>query len=107
MNTQVYDGLVRVKELISTPEKWTKNYDARDKNGEIVRFCDDSAVCWCLSGALAKIFADDEMMEKAADIINNHVSGDGSYWDWNDLKTTTHEQVMQVLDAAIEEAKNA
>ncbi len=39
-------------ELISVPERWTQNSNARDKNNISVSPYNNAAVCWCAGGAI-------------------------------------------------------
>lgn len=52
------DILKAAKQLISTPERWTKGFYARDKEGNTVRVSYPEAVCWCAEGALFAVTSD-------------------------------------------------
>ena len=45
-----------VKELLDTPEKWTKNALAKDSKNRAVMHNDNRACKWCLLGAIYKSY---------------------------------------------------
>ena len=47
--------LKQARELIRDRNRWTTTALARDAQGEAVDPFDDNAVCWCATGALAKV----------------------------------------------------
>ena len=49
-------------EIISVPEKWTQNTNARDTDGNRVFADSKSAVCWCALGAIEKVSNELEML---------------------------------------------
>lgn len=52
---QILADLQAAWALIDSPEKWTQDVPARDKEGGIVAPSEDSAVCWCSWGAVYKV----------------------------------------------------
>jgi hypothetical protein len=48
---------MKVRELLSAPEAWTKGYYANDKDGGMVYPESEEAVCWCLSGAINRCYS--------------------------------------------------
>lgn len=52
MDTIIKDVLTKVRERISTPERWTTQFFAKDINNLWVDMDSEKAVCWCLSGAI-------------------------------------------------------
>ncbi|WNM70268.1 hypothetical protein [Myxococcus phage Mx1] len=93
---------------------WTQDYYAKTESGRVVEACDEGAVCWCLRGALQRA---------RADVIKTGVEGDG-VWTlsssaerlleevgeishiprWNDKLGRTQEQVLDLLQKAIDQA---
>lgn len=53
----VIDFLRATRKLIERPEAWTKDVDARDREGRRVGSIDAWAVCWCLTAALGSVAA--------------------------------------------------
>jgi hypothetical protein len=51
---KVLDILTAAKKLIETPEKWTKQYSARTRDGVACPSYDPKAVCFCSTGALTR-----------------------------------------------------
>jgi hypothetical protein len=49
------DVLKGTLELLSDPARWTKDYLARDKDGEPAVANGPEAVCWCLMGGAEKV----------------------------------------------------
>lgn len=46
-----------VAELLNDPSKWTREAYARNANGEAITARSPDAVCWCLTGALLRVFS--------------------------------------------------
>jgi hypothetical protein len=53
-----------VKELLSDPNNWCKNYFAVDKDGKGVSPENSNAVKFCLRGAIQHCYPDDEEKQK-------------------------------------------
>lgn len=106
----VRDALVAIRELLSVPERWTKGADSRDANGDPAGlYSERGAVCWCLDGA---IFATAGKFGVASRDVMNVVDrqvrrrvGDEHYNapTYNDDETTTHADILSLLDEAIAE----
>jgi hypothetical protein len=47
--------LTDTRALIDTPEKWTQDAWARDKDGKRLEYSDPDAVCYCVFGAVNKV----------------------------------------------------
>ena len=111
MNT--VDFLKAVREKISRPESWTKHDYAKDVNGEAVSPIAPEAVCWCIRGAIASVEGidgdegdDGDQAFFALGPIGAAVfekTGDRLIAGFND--TSTHEEVLAVLDRAVEIAR--
>ena len=78
---------------------WTQHTHARDSNGAQVNATDPTAVCWCIYGALHKIYPN--ALEyclahnKIEDVIDTPLLA-----VWNDAPHRTHEQVIEVFRKA-------
>lgn len=49
-------GHMKVRELLSGPEKWCQRVYAKNCNGETVDYMSDSAVQFCLAGAIGRCY---------------------------------------------------
>jgi hypothetical protein len=47
-----------VQELLSQPSRWTTRQYARNSHGDHVKPYDPHATCWCLVGAIDKVYPD-------------------------------------------------
>lgn len=104
--TQLLDDLRAARALISTPEKWTKGIGARDVNGSCVTSDSKSAHSFCLDGACFRTtrgVAQVARYETLSAAIQAQLSGvqGRTFWCWNDMSTTQHEDVLAVIDRAI------
>lgn len=100
--TSALKVLVSVRELLSTPARWTKGASARDVAGDAVDPLSHKAVCWCVMGAVLKSPLGMLHQGAALGLIQSVV--DGPIPSLNDYLGTTHADVLRVLDAAIEKA---
>ena len=109
MNTNLHDILVKGKDLISDPERWTKGYAARDKKGIRVIAMSEDAVKWCMIGAIRKVVDEEEYsheLHMAQVLLRRHLPGNHRLlFEFNDDRATTHEDVMTLFDKAIEEER--
>lgn len=110
--TQLLDDLKAARALISEPERWTKGVGARDWGGNCVTSDSKSAHSFCLDGACFRTTRGNAQVaryETLSAAIQAQFSGiqGRTFWCWNDLATTRHEDVLAVLDRAIaaEEAR--
>lgn len=111
MNTVEY--LKRIRSKINTPDLWTKGKYADHRN---------DVTCYCLLGALYSIVFNelpDENERKFRTLIGNvikvaypdrrrykDIMTDEIIVNFNDHPDTTHDDVMRVLDIAIERAEH-
>lgn len=100
--------LIRARDLIADPARWTQKSSARDAQGSRVNAFANTATCWCSDGALVK--ATDwptgyEAYGRSSRVLRETVAGMGldSYVDFND--THTHAEVMTLFDTAIATAQ--
>ena len=93
--------LVKARELIATPERWTKEVSAKDAAGKEVSVHSSSASCFCMTGAVdfvakrAGVYANAYYYLKMANGIR------GNVWHWNDAPKRTHAEVLEAFDRAI------
>lgn len=92
--------LERTKEILSKPSMFTKKALARNSVGEHVRPASESAVCWCLHGALEKAAIDSDGYWGAASCVMLVLGGYGIA-SFNDNETTSYNDVINVLDKSI------
>lgn len=85
---------MKIQELLDKPEKWTQYTSARDINGKDVGYEADSAVCWCLIGAILKCYG--EKSENVMDKIYKAFKGE-SIALYNDAKERTFKDVMKLV----------
>ena len=100
--------IIKVKEKIDTPEKWTKGFYARDKNHVVVDETSDKACKFCLLGALSRVGYESDTSATLGPILQlfrlkAHSRGYDMITSFNDDKLTTHEDVMKLLDEVIED----
>lgn len=101
------DILIKARELISDPERWTQGAYAKDSSGREV-YDSDAAVCWCGIGALRRVAGYDYLSRsKAIDFLHKTAreAGFDYFQDFND--SSTHAEVLAAFDRAIEAARNA
>jgi hypothetical protein len=109
----VIDALKAIREKIGSSERWTRHGIARTRLGMIVSPLSTSAVCWCLKGAIDAVCGDKgEIYNDVFDVLvkgihsspyaRDLVEADAidQIIEFNDLHT--HEQVIEVIDRAIQ-----
>ena len=106
-----------VLELLSVESRWTKGAYAKNNNSAPVPIYDTSAVCYCLLGAINRIYGDSQLYlwalsgeeEKAINQLSNAIgnfpnnpdsSKSSHITKFNDNDGTTHEDVIRVLEKA-------
>ena len=103
--SKVTEILVGAREILSDPNRWTREFQARDEQGSPVGWDDDEAVCFCLMGAINRanwgVARYDrapayEAMDELDKVLDNAIPV------FNDRSSTTHEDILKALDAAIE-----
>lgn len=89
---------MKPSELIATPDKWTKGEMAKDADGFPVFSTQDSAVCWCLLGAINRACGIDANRV----VIFNKLGFKkiNELTDWNDAPERTHSDVLARLKGA-------
>lgn len=86
---------MKIKELLTDASKWTQGTFARDKKGNIVSVNDNSAVSWCLGGAMHKCYPDDVDYYKIKNLVSNCIVT--SIPDWNDDLNRTFANVRDLV----------
>lgn len=97
--------LLAARELIATPEKWTKGEFARAADGRKAHSLDEEAVCWCLVGALTNVISTrpggaDLAAEARQRLREAIVNIDVPVYAWNDRAERTHAEVIEALTKA-------
>lgn len=94
---------MKVKELLADESKWTRYAFARDIHGATCDIFNPSAVCFCISGAIARCYyghgeiTPEEIIAKT----RHHLRQKGillSTVDFNDDANTTFEQVKALVE---------
>ncbi len=94
------ETLQAAKELISTPEKWTKGQFAKNTNGGGVIAFSPDATCWSSLGSLKR--ANVVLWESAAVYLTQCLpAGFSDVELYNDDPNTTHADIMALFDHAI------
>lgn len=93
--------LKRVRALLSDPARWTQGEMARNMFGAPTDPAGPNATCWCLMGAIHHETNDDPFLAGFAYQILRIQQGQ-AISEFNDDPTTSHADVMALLDKAIE-----
>jgi hypothetical protein len=113
-DTKTLEILKSVKEeVLNSPERWTQGASARQDDGGVVSYESGEAVCWCLTGAVALVARKMPLCETGesefsrtmavlAIAIDPTLTRYVSIPSWNDAYTTKYEDVIAVIDRAIE-----
>lgn len=100
------DALIALKTLLAEPSSWTKGKPARNAEGNRIAPTSDNAVCWCLLGAIYRItYYDHNLFTVICGIMNRLVNSLGLS-TYNDDPTTTHADILKLIDTAIEQQKS-
>ena len=92
---------MKVRELLTTEDKWTKDAFARRKDGKKTSVIDCEAVQWCLTGAIEKCYYRPEwenivkireITEKVVRFLRMEIP------DWNDKPERTFLEVRRVIE---------
>jgi len=93
--------LKAARELISAPERWTRDQFSRNEAGFAIDPESEKACCFCAVGALIKVSDNDIFLRhQAKDFLAEHLPvGYASIPAFND--SHTHPEVVALFDAAI------
>lgn len=99
-------ALESMRELLSDETKWTKGESARDANGKAVPSTSEDAASFCLIGAIHQADgAYHDVRNALVAQILKRSERSVVYFNavvyFNDLPTTTHADILGVLDDAI------
>lgn len=96
-----------VYELLEDPNHWTQGTYARNKYGDQAISYSDEATCFCLLGAIYRVYAG------SPDKVNNAIGrlseefvkmglpqDCGNWVTWQDERETTHEEVLELVKRA-------
>lgn len=99
--------LTEMRELLTDPGHWIKGTLARDASGRLAYSRCRTACQWCLDGALIRAAAGTmrdvvaRIVRLLANAVTAHTGGRHSHHiAFNDDPTTTHADVLRVLDLA-------
>lgn len=89
MSTQL-----KVRELLSGPDKWTQGWSARLADGRECNSTMDGAVCWCLGGAIRYCH------ENPGEVYHRACEHLGVYAleVWNDAPERTFEDIRKLAE---------
>lgn len=88
---------MKIKELFSGPEKWTKRAYARTQDGAVAPCDSAGAVRWCLVGALEKCYPDHADKRTARAAIHAAIKK-GTIPEWNDAPGRTFAEVKELVE---------
>jgi len=88
---------MKIRELLDSPEKWTKQWYAYNKEGRRTNCSDDDATCWCLMGAVAKCYGSNIKEEKQIIQLLNKETG-GNVVEWNDNPERKFDEVKALVE---------
>lgn len=98
-NAELIAALDRLDSLFSDESKWTQQAYARDAAGRSVDEGAESATCWCLSGALYRIFPFGkgrlELRVAVRDALM--IGGIDGIIPWNDRPSRTFSDVKKLI----------
>ncbi len=98
------EGLLAMRELLAVPERWTTGTFARDREGFDCDEIKDSAYCYCLAGAFLRVTYGTAYptRKNMRTVIEAALPLDKpSMASFNDAGSTTHTDVVALLDRAI------
>lgn len=109
MKTSV-EFLRYTKQIIISPENWCKGSSGMTSDGKRVHYNDEACTRWCMLGAM--LLMEENNPELYGDAVDNLlialksdprslVMGEPCIDAFNDDPTTTHQQVLDMLDQAI------
>jgi hypothetical protein len=121
LDKPIANTLGKMRELLDSPEKWTKNVNARSDLGHPVHAGGKSAVAFCLQGAALKVLDINEntllgaigLLDKLNAVLRHlhfvlrreENSIDVTVTGWNDEKHRSYEDVVLFLKKAQIEAE--
>lgn len=98
------EGLQNLRKQIAERQHWCKGAFARDLEGNKVHETSPRAVQWCIMGALGVVTKGNHLVYRRCYEVLLSLAQDGLQWT-NDAKTTTHQDILDLIDRAIAEVK--
>lgn len=94
---------MKVKELYSDASKWTKEWYAKDANGDWTDTSSEEACSFCLEGAMLKCYRYDENLEAIRDRVMEKIQENDPHMraiaQWNDATSRTFQDVKDLVEA--------
>ncbi len=87
---------MKIKELFTAPENWTRGAFARNEKGAPSSF--DAAKSFCLVGALLYCYPSDKQRDRAREKMKSLIPC--GLMDWNDDPKRTFEEVKEMVNKA-------
>ena len=90
-----------IADLLSSPERWTQRSAARNQAKEATWPNDASACCWCLWGAIQRIYGIGYMMDDIVARIHRHLESRDEHryiTYWNDAPERQYEEVKALVE---------
>ena len=108
-NEQKVEYLKEVRKVIATPKQWTREKCAINAKKESVPSDSEEATCWCIYGAVNKVSYEFQENQKIKLMLNAEANklGFTTAPQFNDHPSTTHADVLKLIDNAIETAEKA
>jgi hypothetical protein len=109
MDDPVTLALVKAREIISSPNRWTQGFFAKDANGIAVMPLAVQATCFCALGALRKAigYSNENVFMDATRRLEETLKKERTYAHslatYNDDPSTTYEDIKSLFDDAIGE----
>lgn len=101
--------LVRAREILEDPDRWTTLAPARTNLGSACMPLDKHAVCWCSGGAIEKAARDvgghGYDVLAARDVLTSVIRSGACVVVWNDCEAS-HIDVLETFNRAIERSEN-
>lgn len=91
-----------LQELLATEAQWTQRVSARDAYGHPTKPCGDTAVSWCLTGALDKCYSPAMRHYACARlrvVVSRYRGHSGVTWA-NDAADTTFADIRRWVEEA-------
>ena len=111
---QVLASIRKMKKLVDTPDKWLQGVWAKKANDENVKASSAEACKFCMSGALIHAMPEPEvrdsgdyllLRERCFDVFRDKLGeqhGFISLYVWNDMDDRTHDDVLRLFEAVLE-----
>ena len=91
---------MKITDILTGPEKWTKGALARSETGQTVYPTDEGAKCFCLIGAIIRAYPpelDSQVRQKIFAVLDPK---EHNISTWQDAPETTFEMVLEVARKA-------